>query len=121
MRKFLVFLIVITMSMISVNAQNLQQANRVVEPCGFTTEWNKTIIPLCTHGGSRFSGAINTLWQGLHRIFRHRGSRFSGAINAIRNLEKGATVIEGIAVPREQVARSKEEVLTWLKQIGMIE
>lgn len=86
------------MSMISVNAQNLQQANRVVEPCGFTTEWNKTIIPFCTHGGSHFSGTINT----------------------IRNLEKGATVIEGIAVPREQVARSKEGVLTWLKQIGMI-
>ncbi|MGM9795122.1 MAG: flavodoxin [Candidatus Aphodosoma sp.] len=59
----------------------------------------KTIIPFCTHGGSRFSDAINT----------------------IRNLEKGATVIEGIAIPREQVARSKEEVLTWLKQIGMIE
>ena len=121
MRKFLVFLIVITMSMISVNAQNLQQANRAIEPCGFTTELNKTIILFCTHGGSRFSGAINTLCQGLHRISRHRGSRFSGAINAIRNLEKGATVIEGIAVPREQVARSKEEVLTWLKQIGMIE
>ncbi|MDD5975440.1 MAG: hypothetical protein PUC14_06945 [Bacteroidales bacterium] len=109
------------MSMTSVNAQNLHHADMDVEPCGFTTEWDKTIIPLCTHGGSRFSGAINTLWQGLHRIFRHRGSRFSGAINAIRNLEKGATVIEGIAVPREQVARSKEEVLTWLKQIGMIE
>lgn len=51
----------------------------------------------------------------------HGGSRFSDAINTIRNFEKGATVIEGIAVPREQVARSKEGVLTWLKQIGMIE
>ncbi len=121
MRKLLVFLIVITMSMISVNAQNLQQANRAIEPCGFTTELNKTIILFCTHGGSRFSGAINTLCQGLHRISRHGGSRFSDAIKTIRNLEKKTTVIEGIAVPREQVARSKEEVLTWLKQIGMIE
>lgn len=56
-----------------------------------------TIIPFCTHGGSRFSGAINT----------------------IRNLEKQATVFEGYSISRDRVPESKAEVLNWLGRIGM--
>lgn len=57
----------------------------------------KTIVPFCTHGGSRFSGAIKT----------------------IRNMEKHATVLDGYAIARERVDGSKNGILSWLKRIGM--
>ena len=57
----------------------------------------KTVIPFCTHGGSRFSGAIKT----------------------IREMEPKATVLEGYAIARDRVADSKEGVLNWLEKIGM--
>ena len=57
----------------------------------------KTVIPFCTHGGSRFSDAINT----------------------IRGLEKNATVLDGYAVERDRVPVSEELVNKWLKRIGM--
>lgn len=55
----------------------------------------KTIIPFCTHGGSRFSGAIKT----------------------IRELEPKATVLDGYAIARDRVADSKDGVLKWLEKI----
>lgn len=57
----------------------------------------KTIIPFCTHGGSRFSDAIKT----------------------IREKVKQATVLDGYAVARERVKDAEAGVLHWLKQIGM--
>lgn len=57
----------------------------------------KTIVPFCTHGGSRFSDAIAS----------------------IRQLEKGATVLDGYAIARDNVADSKDGILNWLKKIGM--
>lgn len=54
----------------------------------------KTIIPFCTHGGSRFSGAVQT----------------------IREMEKEADVLDGYAVARDRVANSKEGILKWLKK-----
>lgn len=57
----------------------------------------KTVIPFCTHGGSRFSGAVET----------------------IRELEKDAVVLDGLAVARDRVAESEDEVLKWLEKIGM--
>lgn len=57
----------------------------------------KTVIPFCTHGGSRFSDAIKT----------------------IRGLEKDATVLDGYAVERDRVSESEELVNKWLKRIGM--
>lgn len=57
----------------------------------------KTIVPFCTHGGSRFSDAIST----------------------IRKMEKGATVLDGYAIPRNKVASSKEGIVKWLESIGM--
>ena len=57
----------------------------------------KTVIPFCTHGGSRFSDAIKT----------------------IRGLEKNATVLDGYAVERDRVPESEELVNKWLKRIGM--
>lgn len=57
----------------------------------------KTIVPFCTHGGSRFSGAIAT----------------------IRELEPEATVLDGYAVARDRVPGSKDGVLKWLERIGM--
>lgn len=57
----------------------------------------KTIIPFCTHGGSRFSGAIRT----------------------IRELEKGAKVLDGYSIYRDQVADAKEDVQKWLDKIGI--
>lgn len=57
----------------------------------------KTIIPFCTHGGSRFSDAIST----------------------IRKLEKDATVLDGYAISRNKVADSRERITNWLESIGM--
>lgn len=57
----------------------------------------KTVIPFCTHGGSRFSDAIKT----------------------IRELEKSATVLDGYAVARDRVDGSRDGVLRWLEKIGM--
>lgn len=58
---------------------------------------NKTIIPFCTHGGSRFSDAIKT----------------------IREMEKSATVLDGYAIARNRVGNSKDGILNWLEKIGM--
>ena len=55
----------------------------------------KTIVPFCTHGGSRFSDAIKT----------------------IREMEKGATVLDGYAIARDRVAGSKDGILNWLEKI----
>ena len=57
----------------------------------------KTVIPFCTHGGSRFSGAIKT----------------------IRELEPGAIVLDGYAISRDRVADSEEGISKWLEKIGM--
>lgn len=57
----------------------------------------KTVIPFCTHGGSRFSGAIKT----------------------IRELEPKATVLDGYAIARDRVPESKAGVLKWLEKIEM--
>lgn len=57
----------------------------------------KTVIPFCTHGGSRFSGAIET----------------------IRQLEPKATVLDGHAIARDRVDGSRDGVLRWLEKIGM--
>ncbi len=60
---------------------------------------DKTVIPFCTHGGSRFSDAIKT----------------------IRGLEPKASVLDGYAIPRDRVSEAKPNVLNWLKRIGMTE
>ena len=57
----------------------------------------KTIIPFCTHGGSRFSQAEKT----------------------IASLEKGAKMRKGLAISRNNVSDSKESVLKWLQGMGM--
>ena len=57
----------------------------------------KTVIPFCTHGGSRFSSAIRT----------------------IRELEPKASVSEGYAIARDRVPESEDDVLKWLEKIGM--
>lgn len=57
----------------------------------------KTVIPFCTHGGSRFSGAIET----------------------IRELEPRAAVLDGYAIARDRVADSEDGILKWLERIGM--
>ena len=57
----------------------------------------KTVIPFCTHGGSRFSGAVET----------------------IRQLEPKATVLDGHAIARDRVDGSRDGVLRWLEKIGM--
>lgn len=56
----------------------------------------KTVIPFCTHGGSRFSGAIET----------------------IRTLEPKATVLDGHAISRDRVPESKESIMKWLDKLG---
>lgn len=57
----------------------------------------KTVIPFCTHGGSRFSGAIET----------------------VRKMEPEANVLDGYAIARDRVTESKDGVLKWLEKIGL--
>ena len=58
----------------------------------------KTIVPFCTHNGSRFSGTIQT----------------------IQELEPDATVIEdGFTVNERDVGDAQEDVLTWLEDLNL--
>lgn len=57
----------------------------------------KTIIPFCTHNGSRFSNTIRT----------------------IQELEPGATVIEeGFTVNESNVVQAGQDVINWLNSLG---
>lgn len=58
----------------------------------------KTIIPFNTHGGSRFSKAIKT----------------------ISDLERGAQVLKGLPISRDNVSKAKDDVVIWLTDLGMI-
>ncbi|GHV01301.1 flavodoxin [Spirochaetia bacterium] len=68
----------------------------------FLDEYNlagKTIIPFTVHGGSRFSGTVEKITQ----------------------LEPGAVVSkEGIAISRNDAARSERDVTAWLRRLGMV-
>ena len=58
----------------------------------------KTIVPFCTHNGSRFSRTIQT----------------------IQELEPDATVIEdGFTVNERDVGDAQEDVLTWLEDLNL--
>ena len=57
----------------------------------------KTVIPFCTHGGSRFSQSVKT----------------------IAELEKNATVIQGPSVTLDNIAKAKDNVLKWLQKQGL--
>ena len=54
----------------------------------------KTIIPFCTHGGSRFSQSVKT----------------------IAELEKDARVIQGSAISRDNVAETQTIITNWLQK-----
>ena len=56
----------------------------------------KTIVPFCTHYGSRSGGTFDR----------------------IAELEPSATVTEGLAVHQNDVANSREDVLKWLDGLG---
>jgi flavodoxin len=58
----------------------------------------KTIIPFCTSGATSISRTIET----------------------IKRLEPKANVLEGITVNHNQVLRSKNTVISWLKKIGIV-
>lgn len=58
----------------------------------------KTIIPFCTHEGSR------------------QGQSF----NDMRRAEPNATYLEGIAIRGGQAANSRQDVEAWLRRIGVI-
>lgn len=57
----------------------------------------KTVIPFCTHGGSRFSQSVKTITE----------------------LEKNATIIQGPSVSRDNMSTAKENVLKWLQKQGL--
>lgn len=59
----------------------------------------KTVIPFCTHGGSRFSQSVKT----------------------ITTLEKDARVIQGPSVSGSNVPSARENVLKWLKEQGFLQ
>ena len=56
----------------------------------------KTLIPFCTHGGSRFSQAEKT----------------------IATLEPGAKMQKGLAVSRNNAGKSETSIQNWLQRLG---
>ena len=59
----------------------------------------KTLIPFCTHGGSRFSQAEKT----------------------IATLEPGAKMKKGLAVSRNNAGKSETSIQNWLQRLGFAE
>lgn len=59
----------------------------------------KTIIPFCTHEGSRLGRSVNDLRQLCPQI----------------------TILDGLAVRGSSVRSAQNDVATWLRQIGMIQ
>lgn len=58
----------------------------------------KTIIPFTTHGGSGFSGTIQT----------------------ISELQPGATVIsDGLSISRNSVSKAESEVVNWVSSLNL--
>lgn len=69
----------------------------------FLNQYNlsgKTVIPFCTHEASKFSDSIETL----------------------KKLSPNATILDGLAIKHSKIADSntKDDVLKWLNDIGMI-
>lgn len=58
----------------------------------------KTIIPFCTHGGSRFSQSVQT----------------------ITDMEKGARVVQGPAISRQSVPDSRKSIEGWLQRQSLL-
>ncbi len=58
----------------------------------------KTIVPFCTHGGSRFSDSIQTLQDML----------------------PDSTVLEGLAISGDRAAEAQSEVEEWLLEMAFI-
>lgn len=56
----------------------------------------KIIIPFCTHGGSRFSQSVETIAQ----------------------MESGAKVVRGPAIPARNVPDARENIVKWLQGQG---
>lgn len=57
----------------------------------------KTIIPFNTHGGSGFSGTIGT----------------------IRELEPGATVLDGLSISRNDIQDARQEITDWVNGLNL--
>jgi flavodoxin len=69
----------------------------------FLDEYNfagKTIIPFTVHGGSRLSGTVEKI---------------------VRLEPQAAVVREGLALSRNDVARSERSIIAWLRRIGVTE
>jgi flavodoxin len=69
----------------------------------FFDEYNfsgKTIIPFTVHGGSRLSGTVEKI---------------------VRLEPQAAVVREGLALSRNDVARSERSIIAWLRRIGITE
>jgi hypothetical protein len=58
----------------------------------------KTIIPFCTHEGSRLGRSVND----------------------IRALYPQSTILDGLAVRGSDAKNAQNDVATWLRQIGAI-
>lgn len=57
----------------------------------------KTIVPFNTHGGSGFSGTVGT----------------------IRDLEPGATVLDGLSISRNSIQDARQEIIDWVNSLGI--
>lgn len=67
----------------------------------FFEEYNfsgKTIIPFCTHGGSRFSQSVQT----------------------IAGLEKDATVVKGPSVSQSNILQARQQIISWLQEQNLV-
>lgn len=59
---------------------------------------DKTIVPFCTHGGSRFGNSLNTLEE----------------------LCPGATILDGYEISGSSAGNSQDEILQWLDTLDIV-
>jgi flavodoxin len=92
---------------------NLQNYDTIF--IGYPIWWYDLPMPLY-----RFFDEYNFAGKTIITFTVHGGSRFSGTVEKIITLEPQAAVSrEGLALSRNDVARSERDIIAWLRRLGM--
>jgi flavodoxin len=83
---------------------------------GYPNWWGDLPMPLYTFLEEYdFKGKIIAPFNS------HGGSGLSNTVNTIKSLQPEATVVAGFTVSRNNVGDAKNDVIAWLKEIGIVE
>lgn len=82
---------------------------------GYPNWWGTIPMALFTFlEGYNFSG------KAIIPFCTHEGSRLGRSVNDLRQLCPQATILDGLAIRGSSVKSAQNDVVTWLRQIGMI-